>query len=37
MQGNPEQTVRGTQPDAFPLGPLENSQLVAKCQDLNLQ
>jgi len=37
MQGNPKQTVHGTQPDPSSLGPLEDSKLVSKGQDFNLQ
>ena len=37
MKGNPQESVRGPKRDSSSLGPLENGQLVAKSQDLNLQ
>ena len=37
MRGNPQEPVRGPKRDSSSLGPLENGQLAAESQDLNLQ
>ena len=36
-KGDPQESVRGPKRDSFSLGLLENGQLVAESQDLNLQ
>jgi hypothetical protein len=37
MQGDPQESIRCPEPDPSSLGPLQNTQLVAKGQDLKLQ
>jgi hypothetical protein len=37
MKGNPQESVHGPKRDWSSFGPLENRQLVAESQDLNLQ
>ena len=37
MKGNPQEPIRCPEPDPSSLGPLQNSQLVAEGEDLELQ
>jgi hypothetical protein len=37
MKGNPQEPIRRPDPDPSSICPLQDTQLVAQCQDLTLQ